>query len=158
MATILKSSPAGLETITVDDAEWAAQNQQPLDALYESKRQSINNERDRRLYPGRLATSIAPVDLRSARDESNLSHVRSSAKERLAEDDTTPIPFRDADNKTQMLSPADVITMTDEALGYGQQVYADSWQAKDELQTIYDDESLTDAEKRTQLEAVVWPE
>ena len=158
MATILKSSPTGIETITVDDVEWAAQNQQPLDTLYDSKRQSINAERDRRLYPGPLSTSIATVDLRSARDESNLTHIRTVARERQTAGDTTPIPCRDADNQTQMLSPAEVIAMTDEALGYGQQVYATSWQLKDQLQAIYDDEQLTLAEKRTQLEAVVWPE
>ncbi|MGE4532094.1 hypothetical protein [Halomonas sp.] len=158
MATILKSSPAGIETITVDDEEWAAQNQQPLDVLYDSKHQSINAERDRRLYPGPLPTSIATVDLRSARDESNLAHLRAVARERQTANDITPIHFRNADNVTQMLAPAQVITMTDEVLGYGQQIYATSWKLKDQLQAIYDDEQLTPAEKRTQLEAVVWPE
>lgn len=123
-----------------------------------AKRAEIIAERDRRLYPGRLDTSIAPVDLRNARDEANLTLIRGEARERQSVNDITPIPFRDADNVSQMLAPAQVITMTDEVLGYGQQVYATSWQLKDQLQAIFDDEQLTLADKRTQMEAVVWPE
>lgn len=121
-----------------------------LEDAKEKKRWEINAERDAAFDTG-LPYDIAGVpDVVQTRleDKVNLLGLRVEARELEAEGVTDAVmPFRGLNNIERLLTPTEMVAMTNAALAYIQGVYKKSWDLKD---------AVSDAATIAELEAIEW--
>lgn len=131
-----------------------------IDKLAARKRREMDNARDATFAAGMGYTlpdgSVDVVQTRP-QDQINLMGLGIKA-ERLVDDGVTDpvMEFRGESNITHMITPADMVTLTDAALTHIEGIYQHSWDRKDAIGSALGDETLTDDEKRVAIEAVTW--
>ncbi|WP_417844850.1 hypothetical protein [Thalassospira sp.] len=100
----------------------------------------VNIERDRRQYPGALATGMGwDVDLRHDQDRQNIQAKFSVALKRKISGNNDPILFKGADNISRELTPDEMIAVGDASDAWITAVYAASWQIKAMADGVPDD-------------------
>lgn len=78
-----------------------------------------------------VSGGTAPIYARGTlKDTRNLQGLVTSAQLRITASDTTTIDFRDGNNVTHTLSPAQVVEMWEASAAFVQAVYAASWSIK----------------------------
>lgn len=113
----------------------------PVDLMRASKANMINSERDRR-WPGTVqvdvngdGTLIVPVDARDDTDLRNITAITVAAQEYKGNPNAL-MPFRDANDTTHDLTPAQTITLGLTVQGHIQAVYAKAWALKDSIDSM----------------------
>lgn len=128
--------------------EWIAEGNEPgpehtpaqlLGRLVAEKRQQINEDRDSVLQAGVAYAHEDWTDTVQTRpgDQTNLLAMRIAAESALAAGVSEPVlEFRGLANVQRLLTPQQMVDMTNTVLAYCQQVYRDSWARKDALDAI----------------------
>lgn len=130
-------------------AKWNRQEPQPtqaeldaaaLPAAKAEKRKSVTQERMRREslgVPYTFTDGQGVIQTRDAIDYRNISGHTTGALLLQAQGVTEPvIPFRDAEDVTHMLTPAQMIALGAAVLNHGTALYMRMWQIKDSIDAV----------------------
>ncbi|MCK2185693.1 tail fiber assembly protein [Halomonas getboli] len=131
-----------------------------LEALAARKRAEIFASRDAAFAAGMdytLPDGSADVVQTRPQDQINLLGLGIKA-ERLVNQGVTDevMVIRGESNVSHSITPAEMVTLTDAALVYIEDIYQQGWDRKDTIDAALADDTLTDDEKRAALEAVTW--
>lgn len=131
-----------------------------IDTLAARKRAEIFASRDAAFAAGMVYTlpdGSADVVQTRPQDQINLLGLGIKA-ERLVNQGVTDsvMEIRGESNTSHMITPAEMVTLTNAALAHIEDVYQQSWDRKDAITSALEDDTLTDDEKRAAIEAVTW--
>lgn len=133
---------------------WVPLPEKPIDQLATAKRREIEAVREDAFAAGMPTTVNGEAETVQTRpqDQVNLLGLRMKAESAKAAGDTTASQkFRGQSNATHLITPDEMIDLTNAALDYIEGIYDQSWQLKDQVDA---------AEKngdREALEAIAWP-
>ena len=122
-----------IEIIDMTDAEFKAALETPLTLAeaVERKFNLINQLRDRKRYPGNVATGLGwDVDLRNGTDEANIKAKYTKALRLKITGSSDTITFVGADNVARNLTADQMITAGEAADASVTSIYAHSWGLK----------------------------
>lgn len=131
-----------------------------LDTVLTERKRALNIMRDEGIFGGAVSWTrprdsvVIAVDLRGPGDRANIQDLRSAAIVMDGMGETgAVIAFRAADDVVYMLTPIDMLLMSQAVMQVGQTWYAAAWAHKDALTNIAADTTLSDADKIAQIVA-----
>lgn len=130
-----------------------------IPSLADTRRRQIDSDRDQAFAVGLPYDIAGTPDVVQTRpqDQINLLGLSSKAQRLLADGDTeTLIPFRGLSNVSYGLTAQQMDDLTMAALAHIEGIYQQSWDRKDAIDAALEDETLTDDEKRSAIDAVTW--
>ncbi|MFM9269981.1 hypothetical protein ACJ7V3_06930 [Halomonas elongata] len=152
--TLREDDPDTAELHAIAKAQAAPPQPEPLENVARDRRRTIDIERDRTIQAGMPYTfpdgSEDVVQMRD-RDRPNLTGLALEAQRLVAKGETEPaLEFRAASNRHYVMTPAQMLEMTDTAQGWHKAMLKRAWDLKDQI------DAAIAASDREALQAIAW--
>lgn len=135
---VIEGTPQLVEGVYTQQWDVRSFTEEELTQQLDQKKQQLNRSvmqmRDKELEEGfeHITDGGAVFGVQTRlEDRLNMLYLNMSAERMVAAGDTTPQEFRSTENITHLLTPAEMVAMTTEALGFYKRILDASWVLKD---------------------------